>query len=308
MKTFAPAMVLVALLAGCGKKPEPASAPPAVPAAAPAAPPAAAVPAPAPAAQAGPAQFPPLPPRPPKEPDPIRDGTPPPPSAPNVALTVNGQQVDPQLVAGWPVVVRVELSSPDGKPWKLPGAVVRLEMPGGDAWPLAAAPRSTPDVVVDQGGGAAYVWTLTEAESAALPRVVRTMQAVLESPGTASESWKGSARSSVSRVTIVDEPKRPSVEQVQWKSEVLVEAAYWRDGADKALAVLAEEKKKLPNNWRMTSMKAQLLVRAGRAEEGLVTTELSIDEWRRQNPRAEHPPVDLLARRDRLVQSLLKKK
>jgi hypothetical protein len=146
---------------------------------------------------------------------------------------------------------------------------------------------------------------MTAAESSALPRGERTLQAVVESPGTAPEAWKGTARSTVARVAVVDEPKPLPAPWAERKSEVLVEAAFWRDGAEKALAVAGTLQ---PNSWKLTSMKAQLLVRAGRGGEALQAMEQAIDEWRRQNPRSEHPPVDLLARRDRLVQSLLRKK
>ncbi len=306
-------LVAAIALFGCGKDAPPAAAPPPTTA-----------PASAQASQPEAASAPEPPQNPPqaevprkvaaKEPpehDPVRDGPPPPPQAPDMVVLVNGQGHAPQVVAGWPVIVRLELSSPDGKPWRVSGGsapwsrLVKLEMPGGTMWPLEPAFEAPNEATVDGASSAELVWVLGPEQSAALPRGERTLYAILDSPGTTEGAWKGVARTREIRLKVVNEPRPLPPAWAERKAEVEVEFVLWREGAAKALARLESAAAAQKKSWQLLGMKGQLLSKLGRGAEAVGALDQALESWVKQNPGACEPLFDLLAQREAIFQTVV---
>ncbi|HEX5135668.1 MAG TPA: hypothetical protein VFY93_01760, partial [Planctomycetota bacterium] len=315
MMRFGTLLAVIALF-GCGKDEAP---PPAISAPAPTsqtpgrpaesvaaeAAPAAAAPesAPAPAARER------KPPKGPPERDPVRDGPPPPPSAPVVFLTVNGQDHDPQVVPGWPVVVRLELTSPDGKPWRVSGGaaswsrLARLEMPGDAPWGFEMPLSAPSEVTVDERTSASIYWTIAPDASAKLARGERSLRAVLECKEGAGGAWTGLATSRELRVSVVDEPRPLPPAWAECKAETEIDYTFCREGTSAALARAEEATKAQPQSWRVLFAKGRLLAAAGRRAEALAAVDGALALWSQGNPDGCAPPWELASQRDALAWS-----
>ena len=236
----------------------------------------------------------------------------PPTPTPNLVILLNGQQYDPVIVAGWPVVVRLQFSSPDGAPWRLSGGtepwsrLVRLAFAEGEAWPLDPVSDPRREVTLDGSTAAALVWTMPPEKSAALAPGARALDAVLDAPGELAGTWKGMKRVRTERVTVIAAPKRLPDGWSLRKAEVEIEYAYLREGAAAALA-RAEKAIKVERGWRLMSWKSRLLAELGRSPAALETAEEAVRQFIRENPRGCMPDSLLAACAD-LRRAVLEKK
>jgi hypothetical protein len=238
-----------------------------------------------------------------------------PPKTPNFSLLVNGYAAC-DVVAGWPVVVRVELSSPDGKPWRVSGGdgpwsrLVRLEMPGGAAWPLEPVFAGPNEAAVDGNVSAILVWTLSPQASKALAPGPRTLRAVLEAPGGAEGAWKGTLTTHQSELKVVEAPtRRLTVEQLERKTEIDVEYAFWREGPERALACAnaALEFRLGAGLWRLLAQRGYVLVALDRPAEALRSFDEALRAWAKEHPHG-CPPEGLMSQRSRLLRAMVEKK
>jgi hypothetical protein len=232
---------------------------------------------------------------------------PPRPPTPLLALLVNGQGSDAKVVAGWPVVVQLEMASPDGQPWRVAGGsgpwsrLARLEMPGAEPWPFELALGAPADVTVDERNVAKLLWTIAPEASARLTRGERRLAAVVESSESAEGAWAGVARSPELRVSVVDEPKALPPAWAERKAEVEIDFAFCREGAAAALARAEAAAAAHPKSWRLAAMRGNVLAKLERRDEAAAAIERAIDMWHEQQASDGEPPWELLAMRDALA-------
>jgi len=226
---------------------------------------------------------------------------------PLLSLLVNGQGSDAKVVAGWPVVVQLEMASPDGKPWRVAGGsgpwsrLARLEMPGDGPWPFELASGAPAEVTVDERNVAKLFWTIAPEASARLAKGERTLSAVVESEPSGGGAWAGSARSPELRVGVVDEPNPLPPAWAERKAEVEIDFAFCREGAAVALARAEAAAAAQPKSWRLAAMRGNLLAKLERRAEAEAAIERAIDMWHEQHPDGFEPPWELLAMRDALA-------
>jgi hypothetical protein len=230
----------------------------------------------------------------------------PPSPGPGLALLVNGQGHEPKLVAGWPVILQLEMSSPDGKPWRVSGGaapwsrLVRIEMPGDATWAFEPALSAPNEVTVDERTGAQLFWTIAPDALEKLARGERTLRAVLESKETGGGAWTGVATSREVRVSVVDEPRPLPPAWAERRAEVEIDFAFCRQGAADALARAEKAAKAQPESWRLLTVRGNLLAGLDRRAEAVTALDEAIALWWRQNPKGCGPPWELVARRDAL--------
>lgn len=283
-------------LASCSRKPEGMPVPP------PAAPPASS-PAPAfapPGPPLPPASAPlakPQPPAPvPQRQVPVRD-----PETPSVLFLAN-ERGSLDLPAGWPLILRALVSAGEGRSLTLQGtgaSWIRLLRVEGVDWPLASAFEATPSITIERSGRAVAVWTLSADQTRALPKGSYALTAVLDtSEGTS--SWRGSVRSEPLRIKIVDPLRATPASEVE-RQLLMAHRALWIGENEQALASVDAILAKQPNSASALAFKADLLAAQGRKVEAIELYNRSIASLARAPSRVKEPPVDLIRRRDALM-------
>lgn len=293
MKRLLPVLAALAALAACGKGKEPPAPPPPVSSSPPA----------PPAISETPAPPPPLP-RPLKTPPP-RDRTP---KSPNLVLLVNGQQSDPVIVRGWPLVVRLEISAPDAKTWTLStggeawSRRVKLSTP----WPLDLVSEGADKVALAGGHGESLSWTLPSEKSLALVAGPAAVEAVLTCPPGQPGEWTGTVTVRPAKVRVIDPPSKLPAGWSDRKVEVEAEFARLRDGDAAALARVDQAVAADKANWRLLWLRGDLLVKLDRGAEGAQALDQAVEAWTKRYPKG-CVPDELVERRSEVLRALLEK-
>jgi hypothetical protein len=304
-------MVLLLLLAACGKKEPEAKAPgrpPAPPSAGSAREPVAAS-SPeeihrmiqAKLAGLQPVPAPPAPPAPPAAP---RVPPPPPPIEPVMGLSANGSDAM-QIPRGWPLVVRLRLHPPSDGALKLPEkegswtGLVKIE----STIPLTPCARPSGALTLDATGSGEMAWTATAEDLDSLPRGPLKIVATLEAGDAAPGFWKGSARATA-LVTLLDAPKRPTPAAELDRIFVEADALQARGDLAAAIACVDAGLLKQATEVSLVSLRGRLLAAAGRAEEALASYDKAIELQIRRRKSV----LGLMRARDGVAASMAEKK
>ena len=245
------------------------------------------------------------------------------PGGPLLEVAVNGGR-EAEVPRGWPLLLLVDLTHPDiaapeAEVTPLPIAAaqgdwsnairvtVRNARGGAETWPLHLAQTPSQTLTLDTARQGQLLWYLAPEETARLAEGDYTLRATLDTTAsTVPGGWRGHVRAVPVLVHVSAEPATLTAEQEAEKAEVLVAYALWRGDTTQALAHLDARLSRQPADYNALTLKADILVAAGRNEEALALYNQAIDAYLAQNPNAGEQPEGLLVKRGLLQEKVYK--
>lgn len=220
------------------------------------------------------------------------------PSGPLVSIAVNDMR-EGTIPRGWPLIVQVLLRAPPSGPVTLKSGqgawqdLVSLEVEG-QPWPLQRAPATAPSITLTDTYLGIAAWIVTPEESMRLSLGQTRLRATVKSPETPGDpSWHGAVTSSPAAFEIVEaRSELPPAERATFAEESM-QAALWMKDRERALAIAGKALEDDPKQWRILHLRGRVLGRMGKDEEATASYQQAVNAWAETHPNQTPPPFIL---------------
>lgn len=218
-----------------------------------------------------------------------------------------------QVYRGQPAIVEARLvledgdqatvSLSDGAPWSQ-AVTLRLWSSGGAEVPVewkALQPAGGPLAFTAEAIEATALFALDEAATSALPAGSYLLTASIDTRGRAADgTWAGTVAHRGLAFSAADEPAELPESGRLFKSRLRARWLTLNGSPGEALQELDSSLAQFPESIDLLSDKADTLEELDRRDEAVAALQQAIALFRKQNPKAGHPPRLLLQRLNRL--------